>query len=371
MRTRPAILAARLAGHALSGLLLSGLLAPAHGAGFETRVGGTYRFWKYGPPAAEVQVDQLHVPVDLYWRLLPALRLGAGGDFAVSARQGAGQRFSSPGELRGSLEYGPTSGRFRLDAGARTSLRRESLSPQEIRIVEALETTGLDFPLTEFAAGDRGGVQAGWQLVRRRALLLQIGGGFEWRGPYNLRAGEQRFDPGNAWTAGGSAQGVAGSFRPGLSMVVRGAGRHHLPDGIAYETGPQVEGAIGTDWLAAPGWRLALTASMLARGHGTTETHTPLERAALRGGNAAGGRLLLAREWPRWTAGLSLGVTGLRGFAGELGHATWFAPGLDLGHTFDDHWLGLGARAWLGEGRSTEPVRGVGLSFEWRGSWLR
>lgn len=355
----------------VAGLLVPGVASAAPPASVQARIGSEYRTWRYG--AAESRAGQFHLPVDLFWNPVRALALRAGGDFASSARQEPGRTadFATPAELHGALESRLLEDRVRLAVGGRWSLAREALSPEEIWVAEALEATALEFPVSSFAWGNRISVQGAGQLLRRRNLIVQGGAGYELRDGFDVRAGEQSLDPGDLWSAGGGVIAAAGALRPEASVLYQRSGEHELSGGIRYRGGAQVRFRAASDWFPATGVRARAEVSLLAREQGSAPLRSPLDRAALRGGNVLHGRLLLSREGARWGTEFSLGGAGVRGLPGELGHATWFEPGVALSRAGAFGTVSGSLRGSIGEGRSGSRLQGLAFSLSWRGSWLR
>jgi hypothetical protein len=337
------------------------------------RVGSEYGLWFHNQPEGQNRTDQFRVPVDVSWRLSSPHLLRAGGSFARSERGWAGRvaSLSAPGELHGAVESNLWGDRLRFAVGGRLAFQGEGLTADEAWVAEALETTGFDFPLADLAADNRVDIHAAGQLIRRRDLLVQLGTGFEFRGTYDLRPGEQRFAPGDLWTTGGSAQAVRGSFRPECSLQYRRTGTNRLPSAVSFRPGAQFVARLATDWHATPGWRARVQAGLLSREHGATSGQAPLEESALGAGHVGNLGLVLARDARTWGAELVLGGTRIRGFAGELGHAAWFEPGCDLYRAWAGGTIHAGVRAPTGKGRSRSNAHGQWFSLSWSGGFGR
>lgn len=314
----------------------------------------------------EESFSGLYMPVDLRWKPDRSSRVAAGADLGWFEHEDpAGRaRIDGPRNVRLGVDREWWRGRVRAGAGLRASLVTEGLDLAEGRLAEAATEAALDLPPYLAAGGTRFVLQGAAQAWQGRGAGVQVGAAWERRGSYEVMDDERRLEPGDAWALAGSLVLEEEIARHELRLRVQREGASELDGGYRYETGDLAALRAGTRWRPAL-WDLRGALSFAARGSGSIEAGAPLDPRGLRGGNvfrasASGARLIREAE-----LGLSLSYAAIRGFHGDLGHASWIEPGLFWARRWTGGEVRLSIGLIEGSARGERELKGTRAAVSW------
>jgi hypothetical protein len=333
----------------------------AHGAaatGFAYRVGSEYHRRSWESYRGDHRASQLVQPVDASLRLGPQGRASAGFDLAWSDAKGpdGDGDLAAPREARFALEQGLRGDRLRLGLGLRRAFGGSGLTEEEARVAQVLDEVALGWPRARVEGGTRVFLEAAAQPLRRPSWLLQLGLAREWRGRYELVADGRRVDPGGVLRAGLGVVAAAGARRHEISLQAESGSESEVAGGWTYEVGPSFR-ARGRIERAGP-VRWGGSGLLLLRGSGRVPAGAPLDRRAVRGGNAVRGAADLAIRQGRGELRFEVGGAGVRGFPGDLGQAEWVEAGVSWSRPNAAGSLRLSLSGLAGNCRDGRPLRG-------------
>lgn len=345
--------------------------AEAGSGGPVLEAGSSFEFgrWWYGTYLGNDRVEQAYLPLDLIWRPAADLRIRLGGDLAWSGRSGLAQdsRLDGPGDFRASAETALLGGRVRLSAGGTASIRPSVLTPDELHVAEALEAVALNASLARRSDGGRWGVQAAGLLIQTPFILVHGGAGLEARRPYRFEGDGREVDPGAVVRLGAGLAGGRASLVHTLDVNVDTPAASSLEGGGGFEPGRQFRAAWSS--LSGSGLRsIRADLAFVARSTGSVGDGTPLDAAAVRGGNLLSLALTGSRRTGQWDLEAGLGGTWVRGFPGALGRASWVAPSIGASRRVGSGRIASGLRLILGTCREERDLRGVGFTLGWMGT---
>lgn len=337
----------------------------------ELDTGAEYQTRRWENNRGNYAASQLLLPVDVTWRAR-RIRMAAGADFARSdiAVPDGTVAAVTPGEFRAASDFSFSRDRLRVAAGTRVPFAAAGLGPAEARTAEVLDEVALGFPRARHPGGPRLLMEAGVQPVRRPDLLVQTGLAYEARGSYQVLADGRRLSPGDPWRLAAGIRTGRGSVTGDFGLCWEKVGESRLDGGYRFREGSAltVRGALQRQFDRD---RIDFAGAFSVRASGWVQAGAPLDASSLRGGNAlrlmfSGSRAVRAGE-----VGLSLGLLGVRGYAGDLGHAGALEPGVFWAPDAAGGRLRLALRGMIGRCRDDHPLRGLDVSLSWQRGWQR
>jgi hypothetical protein len=331
--------------------------------------GAEYHLRRWDNSKGGLRASEFLLPIDVAWRTR-GVRLGAGADFARSdaifPEGPAGD--VTLGEVRAGSEFSVFRDRLRVAAGTRVPYSTDGLGPEEALTAGLLDEVALGFPRARHPGGPRLLVEAGVQPVRRSDLVLQTGMAWEWRGAYDVLNDGRRLDPGDPWRLVAGIRTGRGVLLGDLDLRWERAGESAFDGGYSYREGDALTARVGLRRQLDQG-HLDFAGVVVSRSRGSVQAGAPLDVSALRGGNAVRIELSTVRFARAGDVGLSLGVLGVRAYAGDLGHAGALEPGLSWAPRAAGGRLTLAGRGMIGRCRGDRPLRGLDVSLSWQREW--